>query len=228
MQDMSSTPLPEVPAPVVQDERVQGQQHYGNFGKRVFDILIVVVSLPLTLPVLAVLYVLAGRDGGPAFFGHERVGRNGVTFKCWKVRSMVTDSQNVLRTHLRNNPNAAAEWARDYKLTDDPRVTRFGRFIRKTSLDELPQIINVLKGEMSIVGPRPVVPDELKKYGSSARSYLDQKPGITGLWQVSGRNSVSYRERVAMDVEYGLTCSLALDVAIIGKTFVAVLARTGR
>ncbi|MEM6760479.1 MAG: sugar transferase [Pseudomonadota bacterium] len=192
------------------------------------DILIVAVTLPLTVPILAVLFVLAGRDGGPAFFGHERVGQNGVKFKCWKVRSMVANSQTVLREHLRDNPAAAAEWARDYKLTDDPRITRFGRFIRKTSLDELPQIINVVKGDMSIVGPRPIVADELKKYGSSARSYLAQRPGITGLWQVSGRNSVSYTERVALDVEYGLNRSLALDIAIIGKTFLAILLRTGR
>ncbi|GAA6198649.1 hypothetical protein NBRC116598_40940 [Pseudophaeobacter arcticus] len=141
---------------------------------------------------------------------------------------MVADAESRLEAYLKANPEAAAEWARDHKLTNDPRITRFGQFIRKTSLDELPQIWNVLKGEMSFVGPRPVVTKELEKYGQDLPSYLAQKPGITGLWQVSGRNDVSYDERVQMDVDYLEKRSFLIDLKIIGKTALSVLGRTGR
>ena len=149
-------------------------------------------------------------------------------FRCWKIRTMVTDSETRLEQHLQNNPDAAAEWARDHKLTDDPRVTRVGKFLRKTSLDELPQIWNVLLGEMTFVGPRPIVLDEMAKYGPYQAAYLAMKPGVTGMWQVSGRNDVSYDERVQMDVEYFDQISLALDLSLIAKTGLAVLNRTGK
>lgn len=201
---------------------------YAKFGKRGFDILFALFLLPILAPLICMLWAAVRLDGGPGFFGHTRIGRNGQPFKCWKVRSMVVDAEARLQSYLDANPDAAAEWARDHKLTDDPRVNRLGHILRKTSLDELPQIWNVLKGEMSFVGPRPIVTKELAKYGSGVSAYLAQKPGITGLWQVSGRNDISYDERVALDVSYLSRCSFGLDLKIIAKTGAAVLGTTGR
>lgn len=141
---------------------------------------------------------------------------------------MVVDAEARLQAHLASDPEAATEWERDHKLANDPRINRLGHILRKTSLDELPQIWNVLKGEMSFVGPRPVVAIELVKYGSSASAYLAQKPGITGLWQISGRNDTSYSERIALDVAYLTRCSFPSDIRIISQTASAVLLRTGR
>lgn len=204
------------------------QTAYTQFGKRVFDLLLAVLLLPVLLPILAVLWVLARRDGGPSFFGHQRVGRDGTPFKCWKIRTMVVGAEDRLKQYLAQNPAAAQEWARDHKLKSDPRITRMGAFLRKTSLDELPQIWNVITGEMSFVGPRPIVRDELSKYGAAADMYLSQKPGITGLWQVSGRNDVTYDERVQFDMDYARKCSFCFDVKLIFKTGYSVLKTTGR
>ncbi|WP_082015826.1 sugar transferase [Leisingera sp. ANG-M7] len=201
---------------------------YSRGGKRVFDTGFALLLLPVLAPVILLLWILARRDGGPGFFGHTRVGRDGRLFKCWKVRSMVADAEARLQAHLDADPAAAAEWERDHKLANDPRISRLGHVLRKTSLDELPQIWNVLKGEMSFVGPRPIVTRELAKYGSSAPAYLAQTPGITGLWQVSGRNDVSYEERVALDVAYLRRRSFPGDLQIILRTGSAVLGRTGR
>lgn len=202
--------------------------YYSRSGKRIFDILFALFLLPVLVPVILILWGIVRLDGGPGFFGHTRVGRNGKLFKCWKVRSMVVDAESRLQAHLDANPEAAAEWERDHKLTSDPRISRLGRFLRKTSLDELPQIWNVLKGEMSFVGPRPIVTKELPKYGSNASAYLAQRPGITGLWQISGRNDISYDERVALDVAYLYRRSFFKDLKIILRTGAAVLGRTGR
>ena len=201
---------------------------YHAFGKRAFDLVFALALLPILAPIIFGLWLYSRRDGAPGLFGHARIGQKGKIFKCWKVRSMVADAESRLEAYLKANPEAAKEWARDHKLTNDPRITRFGHFIRQTSLDELPQIWNVLKGEMSFVGPRPVVTKELEKYGQDLPSYLAQKPGITGLWQVSGRNDVSYNERVQMDVDYFEKCSFFLDVKITCKTAFSVLGRTGR
>ncbi|UWQ79238.1 sugar transferase (plasmid) [Leisingera sp. S132] len=201
---------------------------YAKAGKRLFDIGFALLLLPVLVPVILLLWGLVRRDGGPGFFGHTRVGRDGKPFKCWKVRSMVADAEARLQAHLDADPAAAAEWERDHKLAKDPRISRLGHVLRKTSLDELPQIWNVLKGEMSFVGPRPIVTKELAKYGSSASAYLAQKPGITGLWQVSGRNDVSYQERVALDVAYLRRRSFPADLKIIARTGLAVLGATGR
>lgn len=201
---------------------------YQKFGKRTFDIVLAVLLLPIIAPIVAILWFVVRRDGGSGFFGHTRVGRNNQPFKCWKVRTMVHGAEEKLKTYLAENPEAAEEWARDHKLTNDPRITPLGNFLRKTSLDELPQLWNVLKGEMSFVGPRPIVTAELKKYGSAAGAYLAQKPGITGLWQVSGRNDVSYGERVAMDVDYAKRMTLKLDMELILRTGASVIGTTGR
>ena len=181
--------------------------------KRALDILGAGALLLLAAPAFALLALLIRADGGPAFYAHERVGRGGRRFGCLKFRSMVTDSQARLAALLDADPAARAEWEATRKLKDDPRVTRTGRFLRATSLDELPQLINVLRGEMSLVGPRPVVAAELAAhYGAAAEYYLSVRPGITGLWQISGRSETSYDTRVALDTQYATNPSIWTDL----------------
>jgi lipopolysaccharide/colanic/teichoic acid biosynthesis glycosyltransferase len=196
-------------------------------GKRLFDVVFALIILPLVAPFVAFLWLIVRRDGGAGFFAHTRVGQNGKLFKCWKLRTMAQDAEDRLCAHLQADPKAALEWRENFKLQDDPRVTRFGRFLRRTSLDELPQIWNVLRGEMSFVGPRPVVSAELEKYDSQLWAYLAMKPGITGVWQVSGRNDIAYRDRVQMDVDYLSAASRLYDAWIIFRTLGAVFRRTG-
>ena len=194
-----------------------------------------VLDLGLTAPLLVLLAPILGllalavwiNDGGPAFYGQMRIGRHGRSFRCWKFRSMVTDSDAVLAAVLAGSPEARAEWARDHKLKADPRITWVGRLLRSSSLDELPQLWNVLRGEMSLVGPRPIVVAEVGRYGSRFHDYCTCRPGITGLWQVSGRNNLSYRRRVAIDAVYARRASLGLDIAILVRTVPAVLLRRG-
>lgn len=200
---------------------------YRQRAKRAFDLLLSVISLPFLVPVITVLYILVRLDGGSGFFGHRRVGRDGRMFRCWKLRTMVPDAQQQLDALLKSDPVARAEWEKDHKLRDDPRITRMGRFLRKTSLDELPQIWNVLKGEMSLIGPRPVTAPELERYRGHKPVYLSLRPGITGLWQVSGRNSVSYDERVRLDAAYFHDGSFSSDVRILVQTVGVVFARSG-
>lgn len=196
--------------------------------KRGFDLAIALIVLCLTLPImLAVMGIAKLTDRGPIFFGHTRIGRHGWTFKVWKFRTMRSDSQAVLEAYLRQSPQAREEWERDHKLRNDPRVTRFGRFLRRTSLDELPQLWNVIKGDMSFVGPRPIVREEIARYGDSFRLYANVKPGITGLWQVSGRNDINYEDRVQLDLFYVRHWSPWLDLYILGKTFIALASRDG-
>lgn len=201
---------------------------YTLYAKRMFDIVLALVLLPLILLVISILWLITIRDGGHGFFGHRRIGRHGQVFRCWKIRTMVIDAEERLKIYLDTHPEAAAEWHRDHKLTDDPRVTRFGAFLRATSLDELPQIWNVLTGEMSFVGPRPVVRSELRRYGAMRTAYLSMRPGITGIWQVSGRNNVSYEQRVMMDVRYVADVSFWTDVKLMLKTIGTIVNRTGR
>jgi lipopolysaccharide/colanic/teichoic acid biosynthesis glycosyltransferase len=197
-------------------------------AKRAMDIAIAGLALVAALPFFLVVSALVRADGGPAFYAHPRVGRGGRIFGCLKFRSMVVDSQARLEALLAADPAARAEWEQTRKLKNDPRITRIGRFLRATSLDELPQLINVLKGEMAIVGPRPVTQSELDTYyGAAAAHYLTVRPGITGLWQVSGRSETSYDQRVALDVAYVSQPSLLADIRILLKTPVAVLSRRG-
>jgi len=186
------------------------------------------VLLVLLAPLMLVIAMLiARRDGMPVLFAHYRVGRNGKLFRCMKFRSMLRNSEQVLADLLRDDPQARAEWARDQKLTDDPRITPIGHFLRRSSLDELPQLLNVLRGEMSLVGPRPITVAELTRYGSVRWDYLSVPPGLTGLWQVSGRNNTTYEERVAFDREYVHRRSPWLDLKILLKTVKVVVARDG-
>lgn len=200
---------------------------YRGFGKRLFDVAICFAIMPIVLPIIAILAAVISLEGGRPIFAQERVGERGRRFYCLKLRSMATDAEMRLRDLLATDAEAAAEWAGSQKLLDDPRVTRLGRFLRKSSLDELPQIWNVLRGDMSIVGPRPVVPDELDRYGMHVNSYLRARPGITGAWQASGRNNVIYEERVRIDVEYERRITFLRDVQIIVRTGWAVFASTG-
>lgn len=197
-------------------------------AKRTLDILGAGLMLLAALPVFLVIAVLVRLDGGRVFYAHERIGRAGRAFGCLKFRSMVTDADRRLAALLENDATARAEWEATRKLKNDPRITWIGRFLRASSLDELPQLINVLKGEMSLVGPRPVQASELAAfYGAAAQHYMSVRPGITGAWQVSGRSDTSYAQRVALDVAYASNPSLLADLRILLRTPMAVLARRG-
>ncbi|MDB5416773.1 MAG: rfbP [Phenylobacterium sp.] len=192
------------------------------------NMFIAFVALVFLAPVmLGVALAIFAQDGGPVVFAHRRIGRDGRYFYCLKFRSMAADAERRLADLLAHDPLARAEWDKDHKLRDDPRVTKLGAFLRKSSLDELPQLFNVLRGEMSLVGPRPIVDAEVPKYGRRFKSYCAVKPGITGLWQVSGRNDVSYRARVAMDCIYARQRNVVMDGLIIAATVPAVLMRRG-
>lgn len=186
------------------------------------------IALAIFLPLmLFVALAVWGQDRGPVIFAHKRIGQGGRSFPCLKFRSMAIDAQERLHDLLARDPAARAEWEQDHKLRNDPRVTKLGAFLRKTSLDELPQLLNVLRGDMDLVGPRPIVDAEVPKYGSRFKHYCAVKPGITGLWQVSGRNDTSYRTRVAMDCIYAKAKSPALDLWVMIYTIPAVLLRKG-
>lgn len=200
---------------------------YRRFGKRGFDIAFVLAILPFLLPLIGVLALLVRRDGAPAFFLHERVGRNGEPFTCFKLRTMVADADARLQRYLEDHPEKRAIWERDFKLPDDPRVTPTGRLLRRLSLDELPQFFNVLLGQMSIVGPRPVTAPELAFYGDQREAVLSVRPGITGPWQVGGRNDLAYIDRVQLDLGYVHRFGFAGDLRLICATVVVALRGTG-
>lgn len=198
------------------------------FGKRAVDFLGASLLCLLFAPVAVIVVVLVWRQSGlPILFRHRRVGLRGRYFEVYKFRSMVKDADILLHDLLNSSADAAAEWSETHKLKNDPRITVIGRFLRRSSLDELPQLLNVLKGDMSLVGPRPVVAEELDKYGASLPYYLAVKPGLTGLWQVSGRNEVSYEERVALDVQYVAIQSIPTDIGIALKTAKVLFSQTG-
>ncbi len=202
---------------------------FNQFAKRSFDIIVSLALMPILLPVIGVLaYFIKKESPGDVFYAHNRVGRDGEVVPVLKFRSMYSDSKERLEKLLESDPAIREEWETNYKLKNDPRVTKIGDFIRKTSLDELPQIFNVLKGEMSLVGPRPVVEEELKKYyKDSAEYYKMVKPGITGFWQVSGRSDTDYDFRVKVDTWYVYNWSLWLDIMVLIKTIRVVLLREG-
>ena len=196
--------------------------------KRIIDIVATVCGGILILPILGIIAILIYLDSpGPIVFGHKRVGQGGKSFSCYKFRSMVPNAQEALEQYLKDNPAAREEWERDFKLKDDPRVTRIGKFLRKTSLDELPQLWNVLVGDMSLVGPRPIVRDEIVKYGDYINDFYLVPPGITGVWQVSGRSDTTYEERVLMDSWYVHNWSVWIDIVYLLKTVLAVVKSKG-
>jgi lipopolysaccharide/colanic/teichoic acid biosynthesis glycosyltransferase len=199
----------------------------GRVAKRTLDMAVAVLALLCLSPLLLAIALLVKTDGGPALFAHGRIGQHGRRFRCLKFRTMGVDAERRLQDLLAADPAAAAEWAATQKLTADPRVTDIGAVLRKTSLDELPQLLNVLRGEMSLVGPRPIVAAEVSRYGDSIACYYAVQPGVTGLWQVSGRSETTYAYRVQLDAAYVRNWSFWRDLAILLKTLPAVLARRG-
>ncbi len=195
--------------------------------KRMFDLTVASLVLLAGLPILLWIAVSVMRSGFPIFYGHKRIGQGSRVFPCYKFRTMAKNADQLLAELLANDPAAREEWERDFKLKADPRITRIGHFLRRTSLDELPQLWNVLKGDMSLVGPRPVVQAELERYGNQVDYYLEAKPGITGLWQISGRNDVSYETRVYLDAWYVKNWSLFNDVVILLRTAKVLLGKNG-
>ena len=203
-------------------------QRRNRLFKRIFDVTATVIGGILILPVALIVAILIYLDSpGPIVFGHKRVGQGGKEFPCYKFRSMVPNAQEALEIYLKENPEAREEWERDFKLKDDPRVTKIGKFLRKTSLDELPQLWNVLIGDMSLVGPRPIVRAEVEKYGEYINDFYLVPPGITGVWQVSGRSDTTYEERVLMDSWYVHNWSVWIDIVYLVKTVFAVIKSKG-
>ena len=203
------------------------QNPVGKTLKMLMDRIGAAVLLLLLSPVFLYVYIQVSKDKGAVFFGHSRIGKDGRSFKCWKFRSMVPNAQEILHELLKNDPAAKAEYEKDFKLKDDPRITKIGHFLRKSSLDEIPQLFNVLCGEMSLVGPRPIVEAEKKYYANDFAYYTAVKPGITGLWQVSGRSDTGYEQRVAFDKRYVMEWSVWKDIVILFKTVYVVATGKG-
>ena len=205
------------------------QGYYETIGKRLIDIFAVLLAAPVVVPMIAVILAATWFQGGKPLYVQYRIGRGGKVFRCWKVRTMVQNAEKVLAELVASDPVIAREWHENQKLARDPRITRLGRFLRKTSLDELPQLWNVLNGTMSLIGPRPFLPEQRPLYadGNPDTAYYRLRPGISGLWQVSRRNAGSFRERVQYDEQYGLNVSFLSDVHILWRTFAVVLAATG-
>jgi lipopolysaccharide/colanic/teichoic acid biosynthesis glycosyltransferase len=220
-----AVPRPDPAASAGSASRVGGAEEIAIRG---LDILVSLAALAFLLPLLlAIALTIKARNPGPIFFVQRRIGRDGRYFSCFKFRTMVVDAEARLAKLLASDPQARAEWTLDHKLRRDPRIIPGGELLRKSSLDELPQLFNVLRGEMSIVGPRPIVEAEVARYGRYFTSYCAVRPGLTGLWQISGRNDVSYRRRVACDVAYARRKSLRTDIRVIALTVPAVLLAKG-
>ncbi len=199
-----------------------------KFSKELIERYLAIGLLILAaFPLFVIAIAIALTDGTPVLFRHRRIGYRGQEFYCFKFRTMVLDGDGILSKHLETNPSVAEEWRTTRKLRNDPRVTWIGKILRRTSLDEIPQLINIARGEMSFVGPRPIVSAEISRYGEHFPIYCSVKPGLTGLWQVSGRSNTTYEQRVALDVEYVRSCSLLLDLKIALLTVPAVLLRKG-
>jgi lipopolysaccharide/colanic/teichoic acid biosynthesis glycosyltransferase len=193
--------------------------------KRVLDFVLVVVAAPFILPIVALLAVIVALDGGNPFYSQDRIGRGGRVFRLWKLRSMVVDADALMEAHLAANPAARREWDESQKLKNDPRITKVGRLLRRSSIDELPQLWNVLTGDMSLVGPRPMMPSQQPLYPSKV--YYLVRPGITGHWQTSGRNATTFADRARFDTEYVRNLSLWTDVVMLARTVRVVLKGTG-
>jgi exopolysaccharide production protein ExoY len=209
---------------VARATRSVGPVPLGGFAKRALDVVLASVALLLLAPLMLTVGVLIRVFlGGPVVFSQKRVGFRGRVFTCYKFRTMIVDAKAVLERHLAENPEAAREWKATRKLRNDPRITCLGRVLRKSSIDELPQLFNFLRGEMSLVGPRPVVAEELQYYGRRLRHYLKARPGLTGVWQTGGRTQLSYQQRVACDSFYVRNWSTRLDLTMLAKTIPALL-----
>lgn len=208
---------------------VSPHRFYPGPGKRLVDLFLLLLMLPVVLPLIATILLLIAVGGGQPLYSQLRVGKDGRLFRCWKVRTMVPDADAALVRILRDNPALAEEWRTTQKLARDPRVTRFGALLRRTSLDELPQLWNVLNGTMSLVGPRPFTPEQQRLYrnGLIDADYYRLRPGITGLWQVSRRNRGSFAERATYDSAYSTHMGIWTDLSILARTITVVLRATG-
>ena len=199
------------------------------FCKRVFDVIFsligIILLIPLTL-IIKILYILSG-DFKSIFYRQERLGKNGKIIKIYKYRTMVPNAEQILKDWLKNNPEKKKEYLKDRKIDKDPRITKIGGILRKTSLDEFPQFINILLGDMSLIGPRPVVPDEVLIYGKNKTKFLSIRPGLTGYWASNGRSNISYEERMKMELYYVEHCNFLLDIQIFIDTFFAVIRKDG-
>lgn len=233
--DLFGTPMASVDASILFSQKVLMLNLRNNLSstsnrifKRIFDLTLTIIGGILISPVLLTITLLVAIDNrGHVIFAHERVGRMGKRFPCYKFQTMVPDAQERLKKYLAENPAAKREWDETFKLTNDPRVTRLGSYLRRTSLDELPQLWNVIRGDMSLVGPRPIVEEEICRYGENIREYYMVLPGITGMWQVSGRSDTTYPERVAMDTWYVRNWSVWIDLMYLFKTVKAVVTTKG-
>ena len=193
--------------------------------KRVFDLVISTIGLIVLSPIFLILAIIVKLDSkGPVFFAHTRYGKNGKKFKMYKFRTMYENAQDMINDFT---PEQMKEWKENFKLQDDPRITKVGKFLRKTSLDELPQIVNIMKGDLSIIGPRPVIEEELKKYGENKEKFLSVTPGLTGYWQANGRSSTTYEQRMEMELYYIDHISPKLDFKIFFKTIESVIKKEG-
>lgn len=218
------TSLRGIPAQPVSGLRTKG--FYRRIGKRAMDIAFVLMTLPMTLPIIALCAIALWVEGGNPFYRQDRLGEGGKVFSIWKLRTMCRNADEMLESYLAADPEMRQEWNLTQKLKNDPRITRVGAFLRKTSLDELPQFLNVLTGDMSIVGPRPMMPDQLPLYVEPS-VYFDMRPGITGEWQVSDRNESSFAHRATVDARYYARLCFKVDFGILIKTVGVVLRRTG-
>lgn len=216
-------PLPAASVALAPVDRRQKRLYLG--AKRMLDILVILVAAPVALVIVGCLALLVRGDGGKALYGQRRLGKDGAVFTMWKLRTMVPDAEQRLEQYLSQNPAARQEWDRTQKLKEDPRITRVGQYLRKYSLDELPQLWNVFVGQMSLVGPRPMFPAQRTLYPGTA--YFDMRPGLTGLWQVSERNRCSFAERAAYDTAYAGIMSFHTDLSIMLKTVTVVVRGTG-
>ncbi len=233
--DLIGTPMGSVEVNLLFSEKILMLKIKNNLArrrnriiKRIFDLLFTVIGGLMISPILLLLAILVGIDNkGRIIFAHRRVGKDGKLFSCYKFQSMVPDAQSRLEEYLKQNPEARKEWEDSFKLTNDPRVTKLGAFLRKTSLDELPQLWNVIKGDMSLVGPRPIVTKEIGKYKENIKEYYMVTPGITGMWQASGRSDTTYEERVAMDTWYVRNWSVWVDILYLFKTVNVVFCGKG-
>ena len=201
-----------------------------NFIKRTIDAIGALIGIIILIPATIIIYLarkILKEDKGPLFYEQLRYGKNGKIFRLYKYRSMCIGADEKLKEYLANNEEARKEFKKTHKLQNDPRITPIGNFLRKTSLDELPQMINILRGDMSFVGPRPVVEKEVEEYGTNKDKFLSVRPGLTGYWQVNGRSNTTYEERMEMELYYVDNCSLWLDIKIFFKTFITVFKKEG-
>lgn len=193
--------------------------------KRIMDVILATIGLVVLSPVFVIIALIIKLESkGPVFFKHTRIGENGKIIKLYKFRSMVKNAEDLIKTFT---PEQMKEYKENYKLADDPRITKIGKILRKTSLDELPQLLNIIKGELSIIGPRPVVQDELEKYGANAERFLSVTPGLTGYWAANGRSCTSYEQRMEMELFYVDNLSLKMDIKVFFKTIISVIKREG-